>query len=286
MLGHKLWQTLSARHEAWAAVRCDAHQAAGFGLFDAARLVCGVDALRQEALEAALDRAAPQVVVNCVGVIKQVRAGDDPEACTALNALLPHRLAALCAVRGARLIHISTDCVFDGSRGGYTEDDEPCPPDLYGRSKLLGEVGRPGVLTLRTSLVGRELRGGASLLEWFLAAAGRPAPVKGFSRAIFSGFSTLEFSRLLARIIEERPDLHGLRHASAEPISKLALLRLFAEAYGLDADIVPDDSLAIDRSLDSSRLRAELGYAPPSWPDMVRDMAQDPTPYHHTTRRT
>lgn len=289
MLGHKLWQTLSERHEAWAAVRCDAPQAQGFGLFDPARLVCGVDARRAERLEAALEAAAPQVVVNCAGVIKQAlyagQARTGPVELIELNALLPHRLAEMCAARGARLIHISTDCVFDGARGLYAEADRPCPPDLYGRSKLLGEVEENGALTLRTSLVGRELRGGASLLEWFLSASAGPDPVRGYSRAIFSGFSTLEFSRLLARIIEERPDLHGLWHASAEPISKFELLGLFARAYGRSTALIPDGSLMLDRSLDSSRLRAELGYAPPAWPDMVRAMAQDPTPYPTSPRR-
>jgi len=212
MLGHKLWQTLSPAHDVVATVRCGVEEAAAHGLFDPARLIGGVDAMRFETVERAVRETAPQVVVNAIGLIKQIDAARDPVACITLNALLPHQLATLCANLGARLIHISTDCVFSGRSGMYDESMPPDPVDLYGRSKFMGEPSGPGVLTLRTSLIGRELRGGYSLVEWFLAAQG---PVRGFTQAFFSGFTTQEFSRLILRIIDQRPGLEGLLHASA-----------------------------------------------------------------------
>jgi len=272
MLGHKLWQTLSPAHDVVATVRCGVEEAAAHGLFDPARLIGGVDAMRFATIERAVREADPQVVINAIGLIKQIDAARDPVACITLNALLPHQLAALCAGLGARLIHISTDCVFSGRAGMYDESMPPDPVDLYGRSKFMGEPSGPGALTLRTSLIGRELRGGYSLVEWFLAAQG---PVRGFTQAFFSGFTTQEFSRLIQRIIDERPELEGLLHASAGRISKHDLLVLLREAFGLSTPIERDESLRLDRSLDSARLRGLLGYTPPAWPEMVRELAAE-----------
>lgn len=276
MLGHKLWQVLGQRMDAYATLRTTEHPAARPGLLDPARTILEVAADSFDTVERALDFAQPQVVVNCIGIVKQVREARDPIPSISINSLFPHRLAALCRAEGVRLIHVSTDCVFSGRVGLYTEDDIPDPADLYGRSKLLGEVEYGDCLTVRTSIIGRELAGASGLLEWFLAQHGS---VRGFRRAIFSGLTTDALARILASIVCEHRELTGIRHVASEPISKHDLLWMLKDAYGCDVEIVPDDEVVCDRSLDGRRFEQETGLRAPSWDEMVAQLAADKMPY-------
>lgn len=233
------------------------------------RVVCGVDVENIDSLTSLFARAKPDIVINCVGLVKQLAEAGDPLAAIPINALLPHRLARLCVVAGARLIHMSTDCVFAGTKGMYTEADTPDATDLYGRSKLMGEVDYPNAITLRTSIIGHELNGARSLVGWFLAQEGS---VKGFKRAIFSGLPTVEIARLIRDFVIPHPELHGLYHVSADPVNKFDLLKLVAQVYGKSIEIVPDEKFVIDRSLNSSRFRLATGYKPEPWPELVRAM--------------
>jgi dTDP-4-dehydrorhamnose reductase len=235
-----------------------------------ARVHCGVDVENPDALARLLDSVRPQTVINCVGLVKQLAEADDPLAALPINALLPHRLSRLCSLVGARLLHISTDCVFAGTRGGYTEDDVPDALDLYGRSKLLGEVTADvHAVTLRTSIIGHELASVHGLVGWFLAQQG---PVRGYAKAVFSGLPTVELARVVRDHVLPNPHLRGLYHVSASPIDKLSLLRLVAQHYGRATVIEPDERVVIDRSLDSSRFRTATGYRPPAWDELVRRM--------------
>lgn len=234
-----------------------------------ASVVAGVDVENVDNLTSLFSVVHPDVVVNCVGLVKQLAEADDPLSAIPINALLPHRLARLCEVAGARLVHMGTDCVFSGTKGMYTEADVTDAKDLYGRSKYLGEVDYPHAITLRTSIIGHELNGAHSLVGWFLAQAGS---VKGFKRAIFSGLPTVEMAKLIRDYVIPHPQLHGLYHVSAEPINKFALLTLVANQYGKSIDILPDETIAIDRSLDSTRFRAATGFQPAPWPELVRLM--------------
>ena len=284
MLGHKVWQLAAPRFETWATVRAVTAAITGIGLGDPAQTIVGVDALRFDTVEAALDRARPDAVVNCVGVIKQLAGAKDPVQSIAINSLFPHQLSRACATRGARLIHISTDCVFDGTRGGRLATEPPDAPDLYGRSKALGEVTEAGGLTLRTSIIGRELQGASGLVEWFLSRRG--ADADGYRGAVFSGFTTAELARILFLVLEQHPGLQGLYHVAAEPIDKLALLELLNEAFAAGVTVKPRDEPRIDRSLDSMDFRTATGYVPPSWAEMVRELADDPTPYEMVRARS
>ncbi len=212
---------------------------------------------------------SPTILVNCVGIVKQLDNATDPLAAIPINSVLPHRLARICSLVGARLIHMSTDCVFDGRRGMYSESDLPNASDLYGRTKLLGEVDYPNSITLRTSIIGRELSSQKSLVEWFLAQEG---PVGGYSKAIFSGLPTVEIARVIERYVIPFPELSGVYHLSSEPIDKLSLLQLVAREYEKRIAINDDPSLVIDRSLDSSRFRDATGYKPDRWPVLVQSM--------------
>jgi dTDP-4-dehydrorhamnose reductase len=194
-----------------------------------------------------------------------------------INSLFPHRLADLCGSEGARLIHISTDCVFSGTTGGYRESDMPDAEDLYGRSKQLGEVIRPGCLTIRTSIIGREITKAVGLLEWFIQQ--RDGTANGFTRAIFSGLTTLELSRILLEVVSDHRDLAGLYHVASQPISKHDLLQAIDRVLGLGIEIDPKDEPVIDRSLDGARFEAATGIKVPTWHKMISDLAKDPTPY-------
>jgi dTDP-4-dehydrorhamnose reductase len=235
----------------------------------AERLFLGVDVEQNDSLIEAFTRIRPDVVINCVGLVKQLVVAEDPLQAIPINAILPHRLARLCKLAGARLVHISTDCVFSGDKGLYTEADAADAKDLYGRSKYLGEVDYPHAITLRTSIIGHELDGARSLIGWFLAQTGS---VKGYRRAIFSGLPTVEIARVIRDYVIPHPELHGLYHVSAAPISKFDLLTLVAQTYGKTIDIVADDQLVIDRSLDSTQFRQATGFSPKPWAELISSM--------------
>ncbi|WP_411882760.1 dTDP-4-dehydrorhamnose reductase family protein [Polaromonas sp. YR568] len=271
MLGSAVFREFDghAPHEAWGLVRNEAflHY---FSADQQRRILTGVDVLDDAALRAALERVRPDVVINCVGLIKQKEHAEDPLVVLPINAMLPHRLASLCASRNARLLHISTDCVFSGRKGMYTEADTSDAEDLYGKSKYIGELRDLGhAVTLRTSIVGRELNSSRALVDWFLAQQGA---VHGFRRSIFSGMTAIELARVMRDVVLPDALLHGLYHVSSAPISKFDLLKLVAAQYGKTIDVLPDDAMVIDRSLDSSRFRQATGYRAPSWENMVRVM--------------
>lgn len=213
------------------------------------------------------------VLVNCVGVIKQRAGGQDPVETTTVNALFPHQLAQICSETGTRLIHLSTDCVFSGDKGQYGETDTPDAQDFYGRSKALGEVGAPH-LTLRTSIIGPELSSGEGLglLAWLLRQKGPTVP--GYSRAVFSGVTTLTLADLMANIILNQPDMTGLFHVASKPIDKFTLLSKINRIFGLGLKVVGDSALRIDRSLDASKIKGYMGYTPPDWADQLTALAR------------
>lgn len=271
MLGSAVFRVFAqeAQYETWGTLR----NRSGLKFFveaDQARLMPGVDVLDQDTLIAVLGKVRPDVVINCVGLIKQLADAKDPLTALPINAMLPHRLSRLCALAGARLIHVSTDCVFSGRKGGYLERDLSDAEDLYGKSKFIGELNdQPQAITLRTSIIGHELSSNYALIDWFLSQQGA---VKGFSRAIFSGLPTVELARVMKDFVVPHPELSGLYHVAAEPIAKLDLLQLVAAQYRKTIEIQPDDTLVIDRSLNGSRFSAATGYLAPTWPELIRRM--------------
>lgn len=274
MLGHALFRAFFARPE------LDAHATARtldgverhFSPDLSRKVRVGVDADDLDSLASAFASVRPDVVVNCIGLIKQSPEAAAPLKAITLNALLPHRVAALCRDSNARLIHISTDCVFDGKKGMYTEDDVPNADDLYGQTKMLGEVREPHCVTLRTSIIGHELRSRLGLVEWFLS---QTAPVRGFTKAIYSGFPTVEMARIIVDFVLPNRDLSGVYNVSSAPISKYDLLGLVARRYGKEIRIDAHDGFVLDRSLDSTRFQAKTGYRPPAWPELVDAMWRD-----------
>jgi dTDP-4-dehydrorhamnose reductase len=281
-LGHRLCLEWGERFECSATVRGPVEDPVA-ELLAATQLITDVAVEEPGSLRSAFDQAQPDVAVNCVGAVKQAEAGQQAVPAIRTNSLFPHQLAEVCRESSVRMVHISTDCVFSGERGNYSESDVPDATDIYGRSKLLGEVSGPGLLTLRTSLIGRELRSSLGLLEWLISNRG--GSVKGFSRAVFSGLTTIALAAEIGDLIERQPDLEGVWHLAAEPIDKLALLTLLDRGLQLGIEIAPDDGVIVDRSLDSSRLRRETGREPRQWGDMVEELATDATPYDEIRRQ-
>ena len=232
-------------------------------------LVAGVDVERQDLLVKVLDQIRPEVVVNCAGLTKHKPEADDPLLSIPINTLMPHRLAGLCQLIGARLIHVSTDCVFSGEKGGYLETDYADARDVYGKSKALGEVVYPHTITLRTSTIGHELQTKYGLLDWFLSQEGN---CKGYTQAIFSGLPTVVFAQVIRDVVIPNKQLSGLYHVAAEPIGKYELLKLIAEIYGKTIDIVPDDKLVIDRSLNAELFNKATAYVAPDWRSLIKSM--------------
>jgi dTDP-4-dehydrorhamnose reductase len=277
MLGHKLIQVLASDADVWGTLRRDFGEFAGLGILEQQRCIENVDAADEASVRQAIERAEPDIVLNAIGVVKQLPTSKDVITALTINSIFPHRLAQLSDEFGFRLITISSDCVFSGRKGNYTESDVPDAVDLYGKSKNLGEIDYGRSLTLRTSIIGRELSTSHSLVEWFLSNEG--GSVKGFRQAIYSGFPTIVIAGLIKDLIFKYPNLKGLYHVSSDPIDKFELLKLLKMYYKANIEIDPSDELRIDRSLDSSRFRTETGLEPAGWPEMIERMTADPTPY-------
>lgn len=275
MLGHLLLRYLSAypEYDMHATARSPVGLGKPFPEGLLARFHTGsVDVNYFDSVIRALASVQPDIVINCIGIIKQRSLADDPLTAITVNALFPHRISLISQTTGARIIHISTDCVFNGRKGMYTEKDQSNAEDLYGRTKYLGEVSSPHCVTLRTSIIGHELKGQYGLVEWFLSQTQK---VQGFRKAIYTGFPTIELARIIREYVLPNPKLVGLYHVSSEPISKYDLLRLVAERYKKEIEIEPYNDFIQDRSLDSSLFRKKTGYQPSSWDKMVEMMHTD-----------
>jgi dTDP-4-dehydrorhamnose reductase len=280
MLGHKMYQTLAEQpFNTYATVRKTVEEspAAAIGSSRDGHFIGGVDLSDFGAVGELLDEIRPDVLVNCAGVIKQRDAAHDSIESITINSLLPHLLADKCGQIGARVIHFSTDCVFDGEKGAYEESDPSDAKDLYGRTKYLGEVSSPGSLTLRSSIIGRELYNNASLVEWFLSQDGKN--VKGFAKALYAGLTTIRMSALVKDLILDHPDLSGIYQVSGPWIAKYDLLGLIRDAFELDIEIERDEDVDIDRTLVGDRFSADTGFVAPTWQEMVTELAADTTPY-------
>lgn len=274
MLGQAVFRVFGrdAEHEVWGTLR-SASALRHFPADCQSRLIPGIDVLDQDALTPVLARVRPDVVINCVGLIKQLADAKDPLTALPINAMLPHRLARLCTLVGARLIHVSTDCVFSGRKGGYLESDISDAEDLYGKSKYIGELhDLSNAITLRTSIIGHELGSNYALVDWFLSQQGS---VKGFSKAIFSGLPTVELARVMKDYVLPHPQLSGLYHVAADAVNKLDLLQIVANVYGHPIEIRPDDALVIDRSLNGQLFREATGYTAEPWPVLIQRMHAD-----------
>ncbi|MCX5831450.1 MAG: SDR family oxidoreductase [Deltaproteobacteria bacterium] len=273
MLGHTLWECLSRRFpDTYTTIRKGIRDYGDDRLFGSDRVIEHIDVMDFRLLEGALRVIKPDVILNCIGITKRREDPKNPITSIVLNAMLPHKLAKLAVDLKAKLIHFSTDCVFDGRTGHYSDDAPTNATDLYGRTKALGEFTGNNVLTLRSSFIGKELREGTELLEWFLS---QKKAIRGFKNAIYTGLTTLEICRVIEKLLLHYPDASGLYNVSSEPINKFDLLKLIGEKMHRSVEIIPDESFHCDRSVDSARFRRDFGYTPPTWTKMVEELSQE-----------
>ncbi len=280
MLGHKLVQVWQNRFDVWATVRNNFRYYERYKIYKRDRTFENINIQNIGSVKEIIKKIEPNVVVNAVGIIKQVPLAKNIIDTLSVNSIFPHQLGELAEEFQFRLINISTDCVFSGEKGNYTESDLADAHDLYGKSKYLGEVSAGNCLTLRTSIIGRELETAHSLVEWFLSNRGKS--VKGFVKAVYTGFPTVVVADILSNLIENHPNLCGLYHVSSEPISKFNLLTLINEAYRAEIEIEPFEDFVIDRSLNSNKFREATGFEPTNWNEMIERMAADNAIYQKT----
>ena len=275
LIGHKLWFELGQRfNDVWVGLHRSKEAYAQYKIFNSDKVIYNLDVAKTEQLIGVLKAVNPDVVLNCVGITKRKEEIKDIAYALQINSLHPHLLAKWVIENGKRMIHFSTDCVFNGALGEYTEESPTTAEDTYGKTKAMGEVQYEGTLTIRSSFIGRELEGKTELLEWFLAQRGKK--IKGFHKAMYSGVSTTFMAKVVGDIIERYPNLSGLYQlTSPKAISKFDLLHLAAKAFNMEVEIMPDSDFVNINTLNGSKLHAILGYQPPSWEEMLAQLASE-----------
>lgn len=284
MLGHQLLNSWQSHHDVRVTLRQERHRYEQFELFTPENSFDNIDVRDIDGVSKLLSEFQPDSVVNAAGIIKQRSTSNDALTSLEINAVFPHRLQRICRDRNIRMVHISTDCVFNGTglfngkEEGHEKEDVATEQtasnaeDFYGRSKFLGEVTDAPCLTLRSSIIGLELTQKASLVEWFLAQQGR---IKGFANALYTGVTTAEMARIIENVCTEQRNLHGLWQVASEPINKYDLLTILAEKMNRnDITIEPDTEFHCDRRLNGSAFAQKTGYAVASWDDMLTELAE------------
>lgn len=282
MLGHKLFQMLGMVYpETYGTVakKISDSPMSRIPFFQTDKVISGVNPMDFQCLESIIREVAPDYVINCLRVATHGNEVAPPILSISVNSLLPHRLNDLCASQGIRLIHFSSDCVFSGQQGFYVETDTPDATHAYGQTRLLGDVVSDNALVIRGSVIGRELKGHTSLLDWFLRQDGRE--IKGFTQAIYSGLSSIETARVVLMVLQKVPLLNGLYHVASDPINKYELLNLAKEAFKVDVMIHKEDGGSVDRSLNAEKFNGALGYVPPSWSAMMKELAEEQEVFYH-----
>lgn len=271
MLGHTLFKELNKNEdfEVFGTTRSKGGLESFFTSSELERIRGNVDADNFDTVVRAIASVQPTVIINCIGIIKQLPISNDPLTAITVNAQLPHRISLVARSANARFIHISTDCVFNGKDGNYTEKSPSNAEDLYGRTKFLGEVHYPHCVTIRTSIIGHELKTNFSLVDWFMAQSNE---VNGFTKAMYSGFPTMEIVNIIANYVIPNKELSGLYQASSNPISKYELLKIIKDVYKKDIKINPTDDFVLDRTLNSDKFKEATGYKSPSWEELVQTM--------------
>lgn len=226
-----------------------------------------LDVTNFDLLSEVIRKEKPDYLINCVGVLNK-DAEDHPDKSILLNSYFPHFLARLGTEQGFKVIHISTDCVFNGKKGGYTESSEKDGIGFYAQTKALGEITYGNHLTLRTSIIGPELKdNGIGLFHWFMQQDGT---IKGYTQAYWTGVTTLELAKAIIEAIKQ--NISGLHHlVNAGKISKYDLVGLFKKVFNKESVfITPYDGYKVDKSL--LKTNNEFDYSVASYEDMVEEM--------------
>lgn len=283
MLGHKLVLKLSKTHHVVGTVRGEMPDFFKPFLSSTLEIKTGIETSDLSGIEVAIQNLRPDWVINCVGIVKQLKEAKDPISSISINALFPHQLAQFCERYDTRMIHFSTDCVFSGNKGPYKEDDLSDVNDLYGMSKFMGEVKQSHVLTIRTSIIGREFTKPTGLVEWFLSQRG--GQVKGFKNALYTGLTTNAMASVVDMIITRHAGLNGIYQVASEPISKFDLLRIINRVAETETKIDSEDEFFCDRRLSNHKFHNATGWQSESWENMIINMFVEDELYYKATKQ-
>ena len=274
MLGHMLVRVFSPHHRVIGTTSSQYKAKSPLAkLLDRDSWIGGIDVRSLNRVDELVREIQPNVVINCVGLIKQKMESSNITDAIIINSLFPHHLASLCESQKCRLIHFSTDCVFDGAPGIKKVSDTPNATDLYGTTKRLGEVDYGDSITIRSSIVGAQIVGNESLFQWAISQKGKS--IKGFTGALYSGLTTMTMSKVILEIVDNFPQLSGIQQIASEAITKHDLLRKLNAALGLNLDICADNTIIYDRTLDGSEFVEQTGVRIPTWDEMIIEFAGD-----------
>jgi dTDP-4-dehydrorhamnose reductase len=278
MLGHMMVRVLSNGHDVAGTTRGSQDAANPLARFlRAEKWIPQVDVRDDETLSGILRDVCPDVVINCIGLVKQKMDNSTYIDSIEINSLLPHRLASMCSSNGSKLIQMSTDCVFTCDPGVKTMHMTPNATDLYGRTKLLGEVDYEGSLTIRSSIVGKQLIGSEGLFEWVIAQ--NNGVINGYRNALYTGVTTMAMAKIVDHLISTQSDLTGIWQIASRPISKYDLVDQLINVLGLNIELREDVSFICDRRLDGSSFTAATGIEIPTWSKMLSEFAADQVHY-------
>jgi len=273
MIGYGLFDYLSKYHDVIGTLRRDKNFYKNITQLYEKNIIYGVDVKNISEIKNILISHRPDILVNATGIVKQITGQVSEADIIELNALVPHKLCQLTRSESIKLIQFSTDCVFSGKKGNYSEDDTPDPIDFYGLSKYMGEVNQKGVLTLRTSTIGLELTGSHGLIEWFLKQTGG---IDGYMNAIYTGITINELAKFVNFLITKHRDIDGLWQVAGTQINKFALLSILgAKLQRKDIQILPNKEYVCDRSLVNTKIVMKTDYKFPDWEIMLEHLAQE-----------
>ena len=274
LIGHKILQEFTSYFEVFGTLHKSKNFYNNIKLFSGNNIIENIDVSEYEIVNGVINAINPDVVLNCVGITKRKDEINNSIKALTVNSVFPHQLANWAQNSGKKVIHFSTDCVFDGKTGNYNETSLTTAEDMYGRTKALGELKYERTLTIRSSFIGQELFGKTELLEWFLSQNGKQ--IKGFRNTFYSGVSTIFMAHVIRDIILNFPDLSGLYNLAPEkPISKFDLLSIAKTAFNVKVDIIPEDEHAHLPTLDGSKLRTKMNLVVPSWQSMMNELSSN-----------
>ena len=275
MIGHKVYQVLSSYFpDTWILIRRKFIDFLQKDIFVKEKVIEDFDLNDLNKLNSLLNSLNPDIIINAAGITIRRGVNEFKSQTIILNSVLPHFLGEWIQGKfGKRFIHFSTDCVFSGKNGPYYDNSIPDSTDIYGKTKSLGEVNLSQTLTLRGSMIGRELDYQTELLEWFLSQKGKT--IKGFNNVFYSGITTIRMAKLILKIIINFPNLTGVYNVSSKKISKFELLTLFNDFFHSNVKIHKDETYTSRKELISNIFFYEINEIIPSWDELIIELYED-----------
>jgi len=280
MLGHKLYQTLSKTYDDVIPVfRKNKEHYHKFNLYKPEKMIGNTDVTDQSKLLAVLNSVKPDIICNCIGKTTRKINSEDSQSVIYLNSFLPHFISKWSSENNSYFIHFSTDCVFSGKNGPYKPNDFRDSRDLYGLSKILGETNSKYGLTIRTSIVGREIENQTEFFEWIFSSKNKS--VSGYKNVFYSGVTTNYLSEVVAQLITKDSKSHGLLQVASPPISKLNLIKKVNSLFGLGMKINTDASKVSNKILSPVKFTITSGIKTQTWDEMLNTLKKENSYYEN-----